>query len=82
MVDEVEVSENNGALIVLTSTVAGAAASFVASLPLLPLSSPCNPIYPHRHQKERPLPRLHCRIGRIGDICSSLILTHKALALT
>jgi len=82
LVDELEVSENKEALIVLAGTVAGAAASFVAALPLLPLSSPCNPIYPHRHQKERPLPRLHCRIGCIGDICSRLILPNKAHDLT
>ena len=34
MVDEVEVSENKEALIVLAGTVAGAATSFVASLPI------------------------------------------------
>ena len=34
MVDEIEVSENKEALIVLAGTVAGAATSFVASLPI------------------------------------------------
>jgi hypothetical protein len=34
LVDEVEVSENKEALIVLAGTVAGAATSFVAALPL------------------------------------------------
>jgi len=34
LVDEVEVSENKEALIVLAGTVAGAAATFVASLPI------------------------------------------------
>ena len=34
MVDEIEVSENKEALIVLAGTVAGAAATFVASLPI------------------------------------------------
>jgi len=59
LVDEVAVSEDKEALIVLSGTVAGTATTFVAALPLLPLPSPWNPIYPHRHQKERPLPRLH-----------------------
>ncbi len=34
MVDAIEVSENKEALIVLAGTVAGAVASFVASLPI------------------------------------------------
>ena len=34
MVDEIEVSENKEALIVLAGTVAGAATMFVASLPI------------------------------------------------
>ena len=34
MVDEIEVSENKEALIVLAGTVAGAATTFVASLPI------------------------------------------------
>jgi hypothetical protein len=34
LVDEIEVSENKEALIVLAGTVAGAATSFVASLPI------------------------------------------------
>ena len=34
MVDEIEVSENKEALIVLTCTVAGAATTFDASLPI------------------------------------------------
>jgi hypothetical protein len=34
LVDEIEVSENMEALIVLAGTVAGAAATFVASLPI------------------------------------------------
>jgi hypothetical protein len=34
LVDEVEVSENKEALIVLAGTVVGAAATFVASLPI------------------------------------------------
>jgi hypothetical protein len=34
LVDEVEVSENKEALIVLAGTVAGAATAFVASLPI------------------------------------------------
>ena len=34
MVDEIEVSENKEALIVLAGTVAGAATIFVASLPI------------------------------------------------
>jgi hypothetical protein len=34
LVDEIEVSENKEALIVLAGTVAGAATTFVASLPI------------------------------------------------
>ena len=34
MVDEIEVSENRDALIVLAGTVAGAATAFAASLPI------------------------------------------------
>ena len=34
MVDEIEVSENKEALIVLAGTVAGAATTFVASMPI------------------------------------------------
>jgi hypothetical protein len=34
LVDEIEVSENKEALIVLAGTVAGAATAFVASLPI------------------------------------------------
>ena len=34
MVDEIEVSENKEALIVLAGTVAGAATTFIASLPI------------------------------------------------
>ena len=34
MVDEIEVSENKEALIVLAGTVAGASTTFVASLPI------------------------------------------------
>ena len=34
MIDEIEVSENKEVLIVLAGTVAGAAATFVASLPI------------------------------------------------
>jgi hypothetical protein len=34
LVDEIEVSENREALIVLAGTVAGAATTFVASLPI------------------------------------------------
>jgi hypothetical protein len=41
LVDEIEVSENKEALIVLAGTVAGAAATFVASLPIpLELKAP------------------------------------------